>query len=246
VWRRGFLALAGVSLVVGACSQKPAAGHEPAAPSARDDRAKERDMMVSQQIEARGVRDPRVLAAMRKVPRHEFVPKEQVPRAYDDHPLPIGHEQTISQPYIVAAMSELASVGPGARVLEVGTGSGYQAAILAELGAQVFTIEIVEPLARSAAATLARLGYDQVKVRAGDGYRGWPEEAPFDAVIVTAAPPRVPEPLKEQTKVGGRLVIPVGEGYQELLVLTRTPKGFVERAVFPVRFVPMTGEAQEK
>lgn len=202
--------------------------------------------MVSQQIEARGVRDPRVLAAMRKVPRHEFVPEEQVPLAYEDHPLPIGHEQTISQPYIVAAMSELANVGPGARVLEIGTGSGYQAAILAELGAQVFSIEIVEPLAKSAAATLARLGYDQVHVRAGDGTRGWPDEAPFDAVIVTAAPPRVPEPLKEQTKVGGRLVIPVGEDHQELLVLTRTPKGFVERTIFAVRFVPMTGEARER
>jgi protein-L-isoaspartate(D-aspartate) O-methyltransferase len=236
--------LALVALCV-ACAQAKA----PPAPAARADatgRTDERMVMVSEQIEARGVRDPRVLDAMRRVPRHEFVPAEHARLAYADHPLPIGHEQTISQPYIVAIMSELANVGPGSKVLEIGTGSGYQAAILAELGADVLSIEIVEPLARRAAATLERLGYRSVRVRAGDGYRGWPEEAPFDAVLVTAAPPRIPDPLKEQLAVGGRLVIPVGELNQELLVLTRTPKGVVEREVFPVRFVPMTGEAQTR
>jgi protein-L-isoaspartate(D-aspartate) O-methyltransferase len=200
--------------------------------------------MVTEQIEARGVRDPRVLEAMRKVPRHEFVPREQRPYAYADHPLPIGHQQTISQPYIVAAMTELAQVRPGARVLEIGTGSGYQAAVLAELGAEVYSIEIVEPLARSAAATLERLGY-RVQVRAGDGYQGWPEHAPFEAIVVTAAPPRIPEPLKQQLAEGGRLVIPVGDFYQELVVLTRRGGELERRSVFPVRFVPMTGEAQQ-
>lgn len=227
-----------LALVTVACAQKPA----PVA----DGKARERMVMVSEQIESRGVRDPRVLDAMRKVPRHEFVPADYVAQAYGDHPLPIGLDQTISQPYIVAAMTELANLGPGSKVLEIGTGSGYQAAILAELGTEVFTIEILEPLAKRAEETLRRLGYKNVHVRAGDGYKGWPEEAPFDAIVVTAAPPRVPEPLKEQLKVGGRLVVPVGEQYQELLVLTRTPKGIVERAVFPVRFVPMTGEAQKK
>ena len=199
--------------------------------------------MVTEQIESRGVRDPRVLAAMRKVPRHEFVPEEQRPHAYEDHPLPIGHDQTISQPFIVAAMTELAQVGPGTRVLEIGTGSGYQAAVLAELGAEVFSIEIVEPLARSAAATLDRLGY-RVTVRAGDGYQGWPDRAPFDVILVTAAPPRIPEPLQQQLVDGGRLVIPVGDRYQELVVLTRRGNQLDRRSVFPVRFVPMTGEAQ--
>lgn len=202
--------------------------------------------MVSGQIESRGVRGPEVLRAMRKVPRHAFVPKSQQMQSYEDRPLPIGHRQTISQPYIVALMSELADVGPGDTVLEVGTGSGYQAAVLAELGAKVFSIEIVEPLAKRAATTLEELGYDDVEVRHGDGYAGWPEHAPFDAVVVTAAPPKIPAPLKEQLKVGGRLVIPVGKYFQSLKVVTRTRKGFREREVLPVRFVPMTGEAQSQ
>jgi len=202
--------------------------------------------MVSTQIEARGVRDPRVLEAMRKVPRHRFMPESERARAYADRPLPIGHRQTISQPYIVALMSELAGVKPGDTVLEVGTGSGYQAAVLAEMGVKVFSIEIIEPLAKQAKATLEELGYGKrVEVRHGDGYAGWPEHAPFDAVVVTAAPPEIPQPLKEQLEVGGHLVIPVGKYYQRLLRVTRTKNGFREKSVIPVRFVPMTGKAQE-
>jgi protein-L-isoaspartate(D-aspartate) O-methyltransferase len=161
--------------------------------------------------------------------------------------LPIGHQQTISQPYIVALMTELADVKPGDTVLEVGTGSGYQAAVLAQMGAKVFSIEIVESLAKEANALLSDLGYGKrVNVRHGDGYAGWPEHAPFDAVIVTAAPPKIPEPLKQQLKVGGRLVIPVGKYYQSLIQVTRTKDGFREKSVIPVRFVPMTGKAQER
>ena len=201
--------------------------------------------MVSAQIEARGVRDARVLEAMRKVPRHRFVPQGQRAHAYQDRPLPIGHRQTISQPYIVALMSELAGVKPGDAVLEVGTGSAYQAAVLAEMGVKVFSIEIIEPLAKRAEATLSKLGYtSNVQVRHGDGYAGWPEHAPFDAILVTAAPPKIPEPLKQQLKLGGRLIIPVGERYQSLLKVTRTKDGFREESVIPVRFVPMTGKAQ--
>jgi protein-L-isoaspartate(D-aspartate) O-methyltransferase len=203
-----------------------------------------REAMVAEQIAARGVRDGRVLDAMRNVPRHEFVPAELRGAAYGDRPLPIGKSQTISQPYIVALMTELAEVRRGSRVLEVGTGSGYQAAVLAEMGADVYSIEIVESLARSAADRLRRLGYGSVHVRHGDGYRGWPEHAPFDAIVVTAAPPGIPPPLKAQLKAGGRLVIPVGERFQELQVITRSAEGFSVRSVAPVAFVPMTGEAQ--
>ena len=202
--------------------------------------------MLSEHIEARGVRDPRVLRALRNVPRHEFVPAEVSAAAYADRPLPIGHGQTISQPYIVAAMTELAGVDERSRVLEIGTGSGYQAAVLAEIVDQVYSIEIVEPLARSATATLERLGYQNVHVRHGDGYRGWPEAAPFDAVVLTAAPPSIPEPLKRQVKLGGRLVAPVGDTYQQLIVMIREEDGFSLRSVLPVTFVPMTGEAQER
>jgi protein-L-isoaspartate(D-aspartate) O-methyltransferase len=202
--------------------------------------------MVAAQIEARGVRDGRVLQAMRRVERHRFVPPEQAGSAYQDRPLPIGHGQTISQPYIVALMTAEARIGPGARVLEIGTGSGYQAAVLSVLAREVYSIEIVEPLAHEAAARLAALGYRNVTVRAGDGYQGWPEKAPFDAILVTAAPPEIPQPLLDQLAVGGRLVAPVGEAQQELVVVERTAAGLRRHALLPVRFVPMTGQARER
>ncbi|MFP5378485.1 MAG: protein-L-isoaspartate(D-aspartate) O-methyltransferase [Vicinamibacteria bacterium] len=195
--------------------------------------------MVETQIRARGVRDPRVLAAMRKVPRHRFVPESERGAAYGDHPLPIGHGQTISQPYIVAFMTEALGVGPGAKVLEIGTGSGYQAAVLGEIAGEVYTVEIVSPLAAQAAALLADLGYANVPVRDGDGYAGWPEHAPYDAIMVTAAPEEVPAPLVEQLAVGGRLVIPVGTVEQHLLVYTKQADGRLrEEDRMPVRFVP--------
>jgi protein-L-isoaspartate(D-aspartate) O-methyltransferase len=209
-------------------------------------REQARERMVKDQIEARDVRDPRTLAALRKVPRHLFVPEESQRLAYEDHPLPIGHGQTISQPYIVAFMTEALGLVGGETVLEVGTGSGYQAAVLAEIAARVYSIEIVEPLAREATERLARLGHRNVEVRAGDGYLGWPEAAPFDAIMVTAAAPRIPEPLKQQLKDGGRLVIPVGDDYQELILVTRRGDHYEERSVLPVRFVPMTGEVRRK
>jgi protein-L-isoaspartate(D-aspartate) O-methyltransferase len=205
------------------------------------DRAAERLRMVREQLEARNIHDPRVLEAMRKVPRHEFVPEWIRDRAYDDGALPIGLDQTISQPYIVALMSELAEVGPESRVLEVGTGSGYQAAVLAELAGQVYTIEIVPALAERAAHDLHALGYDRVHTRTGDGWAGWPEEAPFDAILVTAAPDHVPPRLIEQLAPGGRLVIPVGRGVQSLEVHHRTETGIEVETVAPVLFVPMTG-----
>ena len=201
--------------------------------------------MVESQIAARGIRNPDVLEAVRRVPRHRFVPESLQESAYQDRPLPIGHGQTISQPYVVALMTELADVKAGDTVLEVGTGSGYQAAVLAQLGVKVYSIEIIEPLAEQARAVLEATGYgEQVEVRTGDGYAGWPEHAPFDAVIVTAAPPVIPEPLKQQLRVGGRLVIPVGQSFQRLLRITRSETGFEEENVLPVRFVPMTGRAQ--
>lgn len=206
-------------------------------------RATEREEMVRDQIEARGIRDPAVLLAMRRAPRHLFVPEGARSAAYDDRPVPIGWGQTISQPYVVALMSELAEVRPGSRVLEIGTGSGYQAAILAEIGARVWSIEIVEPLANRSAALLRQLGLD-VTVRHGDGYGGWPEQAPFDAILLTAAPPEIPEPLLKQLAPGGRLIAPVGRILQELVVVTAEPDGFGRREVVPVRFVPMTGRAQ--
>ncbi len=202
-----------------------------------------RARMVDTQILARGVRDPRVLAAMRKVPRHKFVDPSERDRAYEDHPLPIAGSQTISQPYIVALMTELLALPEKARVLEIGTGSGYQSAVLGELAAEVYSIEIVPALAHSASEKLKELGYTNVTVREGDGYRGWPEHAPFDGIIVTAAPERIPQPLVEQLAVGGRMVIPVGGFFQELKVFTKQEDGRLsEKDVLPVRFVPMTGE----
>jgi protein-L-isoaspartate(D-aspartate) O-methyltransferase len=216
----------------------------PAPQPGADETVQAREQMVRQQIEARGVSHPRTLEAMRRVPRHLFVPEEFAAEAYADHPLPIGHRQTISQPYIVAFMTEALGLDGDETVLEVGTGSGYQAAVLAELAAKVYTIEIVEPLALEARARLERLGYTNVEVRAGDGYRGWPEAAPFDAIMITAAAPRIPEPLKQQLAEGGRLILPVGDEYQELVVVTRRGDRFEQRSVLPVRFVPMTGEVR--
>ena len=195
-------------------------------------------------LEAEGITSSRVLQALRAVPRHEFVPAGSRRWAYGNYPLPIGEGQTISQPYIVALMTQLLRLEPDDKVLEVGTGSGYQAAVLALLAREVYTIEIVEPLGKRAEQDLRRLGYRNVQVRIGDGYRGWPEAAPFDAIVVTAAPDRIPRPLVEQLAVGGRLVIPVGPrfGVQELNVLTKTKKGVFRESVIPVQFVPMVGE----
>jgi len=204
-----------------------------------------RDRMVREQIESRGVTNAQVLAAMRKVPRHEFVPEQWAVAAYEDHPLPIGCGQTISQPYIVALMTELVQPTQGAKVLEVGTGSGYQAAILAETGAEVYSIEILGPLAKESAERLKRLGYDRVHVKQGDGYLGWPEHAPFDAIVVTAGADHVPPPLVEQLKPGGRMVIPVGQlhGEQSLLLVQKSSDGKVTtRNVGAVLFVPLTRE----
>jgi protein-L-isoaspartate(D-aspartate) O-methyltransferase len=203
--------------------------------------------MVDSQIEGRGVSDPATLAAMRKVPRWEFVPASIKDRAFEDNPLAIGEGQTISQPYIVAYMTEALKLEADDKVLEVGTGSGYQAAILGVIAADVYTIEIIPSLAEDARGTLERLGYDNVHVRVGDGYRGWPEEAPFAAIIVTCAPDHVPQALLEQLADGGRLVLPLGGRYPQMLKrYTRRGDTFEEEDLEPVLFVPMTGEAQEK
>ena len=198
--------------------------------------------MVDEQIAARDIRSPRVLEAMRRVPRHEFVPASLRRSAYEDSPLPIGHDQTISQPYIVAYMTDALDLDGTERVLEIGTGSGYQAAVLGELAKEVYTIEIVVPLADRARQALKQLGYKNVHVRTGNGYLGWPEQAPFDRVMVTAAPDDVPPALVEQLKVGGLMAIPVGVGVQELRILRRTASGLETLRTLPVRFVPMTGK----
>jgi protein-L-isoaspartate(D-aspartate) O-methyltransferase len=225
------------------------AGPGEAGPVRTDPYAGPRSDMVARQLRApgRGIRNEHVLAAMGRVPRHEFVPEPLRGAAYSDRPLPIGHGQTISQPYIVAFMTEVLDPAPTDRVLEVGTGSGYQAAVLAGLVREVYSIEIVPPLGVRARADLARLGYGNVHVRIGDGYAGWPERAPFDAIIVTCSPEHVPAPLIAQLRDGGRMVIPVGEagGVQELYLLEKRGAQVVRRAVLPVRFVPMTGRAQE-
>jgi protein-L-isoaspartate(D-aspartate) O-methyltransferase len=197
--------------------------------------------MVDEQLRARGIRDTRVLDAMARVPRHAFVPEDQQAAAYGDHPLPIGFGQTISQPYIVAFMTEALELQPTDRVLEIGTGSGYQAAILAELAAAVYTIEIVPELAERAGATLMVQGYKQVHVRLGDGYQGWPEHAPFDKIILTAAPETMPDTLVDQLAVGGRLIAPVGPvgGDQELRIVTKAHDGVTTTRSLAVRFVPM-------
>src|SRR5262245_48470118 len=207
------------------------------------DFASQRQRMVEQQLKPRGIKDERVLAAMAKVPREEFVPADERSDAYEDGPLPIGYDQTISQPYIVAFMTEQLRPKPRDRVLEMGSGSGYQGANLGEQVADVYTIEIVEPLAKTGEATLQRLGYKNVHLMVGDGYRGWPEEAPFDAIVVTCAPGKVPQPLVDQLKDDGRMVIPVGERFaQELYLLEKKNGQLKESATLPVRFVPMTRE----
>ena len=208
--------------------------------------AAQRQRMVEQQLKPRGIKDDRVLAAMAGVPREEFVPAGERGDAYEDGPLPIGFDQTISQPYIVAFMTEQLRLKPSDRLLEIGTGSGYQAAVLAELVTDVYTIEIVEPLAKTAEATLQRLGYKNVHLRVGDGYQGWPEAAPFDAIIVTCAPDKVPQPLLEQIKDGGCMVIPVGERFAQQLYLLEKKNGQLkESATLPVRFVPMAREQKK-
>ncbi len=235
------------ALCLGACSGGPAvAAGGSATPGDRYTEAR-RDM-VTNQLRARGIANEKVLSAMSRVPRHEFVPTLFRSLAYADRPLPIGHDQTISQPYIVAFMTEALKPAPTDRVLEIGTGSGYQAAVLAELVAKVYTIEIVQPLGERASADLARLKYDNVHVRIGDGYEGWPEHAPFDAIIVTCSPEHVPQPLADQLRDGGRMIIPVGDpkSGQELFLLEKRGTKVVQRAVMPVRFVPMTGRAKDR
>jgi len=202
----------------------------------------ERQGMVNEQLEARGIRAPRVLDAMRRVPRHLFVPEPQRAQSYSDSPLPIGYGQTISQPYIVAFMTQALDVQPNHTVLEIGTGSGYQAAVLSVLANRVFSIEIVEPLAEFARRTLAETGYRNVEVRTGNGYSGWPEHAPYDRIMVTAAPDEIPPVLVQQLKIGGLMAVPVGSVTQQLLVLRRTTTGMETLSTLPVRFVPMTGK----
>lgn len=201
--------------------------------------AEARRAMVTQQIIARGVTDDQVINAMRTVPRHRFVPFLFKSLAYNDRPLPIGHDQTISQPYIVALMTELLSLRGDEKVLEIGTGSGYQAAVLAQLADEVYSIEIVEPLAQRSRRLLQEMGYDNVTVRCGDGYKGWREHAPFDAIIITCAPPEIPDELIAQLGEGGRMVVPVGTYHQELLLITKEKGTIKTRDVLPVRFVPM-------
>lgn len=207
--------------------------------------ARKRFRMVNDQIIARGVKDPLVLEAMSNVPRHEFVLPVYHPDAYEDGPLPIGFGQTISQPYIVAEMTALAQITPESKVLEIGTGCGYQTAVLAEIAAQVYSIEIVAELGLAAAERLRILGYENIHIRIGDGYQGWPDEAPFHAIVVAAAPSKIPQPLVDQLAVGGNLVIPVGDYHQELDVILKTADGIQRQRGISVRFVRMTGEAEK-
>ena len=208
-------------------------------------RQAERDQMVQEQIMARGVTDPRVLHVMRTIPRHQFVLESDVEEAYEDHPLSIGFGQTISQPYIVAFMTEALNLQPHERVLEIGAGSGYQAAVLSQLAQKVFSIEIVESLADRAKKTLNNLGINNVIIRTGDGYQGWLNEAPFDAIMLTAAPEHIPQPLLDQLVIGGRLILPLGKMVQRLILMKRTQEVWKKDELFPVAFVPMTGEVQE-
>lgn len=209
-------------------------------------RSLERMQMVESQLLSRGINDPRVITAMQVVPRERFIPLQLQQSAYLDRPLPIGYQQTISQPFVVAYMTEALQLKPNSRVLEIGTGSGYQAAILGEIAETVYSIEIIQPLYERARTVLAEEGYDNVHVQLGDGYTGWPEEAPFDAIIVTAAPDHIPQPLVEQLAVGGRLIVPVGENRQVLTEIIRTENDITQESTLPVIFVPMTGQAEQR
>ncbi len=208
-------------------------------------RQAERTRMVDSQLASRGIKDPRILAVMKKIPRHAFIPPAGHRLAYRDHPVRIGHDQTISQPYIVGFMTEVLSPDEAHRVLEIGTGSGYQAAVLAELVKEVYTIEIVPPLAVRARKRLDQLGYKNIRYRIGDGYQGWPDAGPFDRIILTAAPPKIPAPLLAQLKLGGVMIAPIGRAAQALVKITRTKAGYTRESILPVRFVPMTGRAQK-
>ncbi len=210
-----------------------------------DPRQAERAQMVQDQIVGRGIVAPRVIQAMGTIPRHWFVLESDAEEAYEDHPLPIGFGQTISQPYIVAFMTEALKLQPHERVLEIGTGSGYQTAILSQLVDKVFSIEIVASLADRAKETLSNLEIHNVEIRAGDGYQGWPKEAPFDAIMLTAAPEYIPQPLLDQLAMGGRLILPLGKRVQRLILMKRAQDGWQKDVLLPVAFVPMTGEAQE-
>jgi protein-L-isoaspartate(D-aspartate) O-methyltransferase len=205
-----------------------------------------RERMVERQIALRVIKNQLVLDAMRKVKRHEFVSPSQQAEAYEDGPLPIGQGQTISQPYVVALMTELARVAPHSKVLEIGTGCGYQTAVLAEIAREVYSIELIEDLGKVVYERLSTLGYKNVHLRIGDGYQGWPEAAPFDAIIVTAAPDHIPQPLLDQLQTGGRMIVPIGDFYQELEVVTKTETGIKRERTIPVRFVPMRGKAQRQ
>lgn len=242
-WRRKSLGAMFVLLAWGCCQAQPP---PPAVSSGGASLyQRERRTMIERQLRGRDITDPKVLAAMNDVPREEFVPEELRPMAHADRPLPIGLGQTISQPYIVALMTQLARLPEHGKALDVGTGSGYQAAVLAKVCKEVYSIEILEPLADSARQRFERLGYTNITVRHGDGYQGWPEQAPFDAIIVAAAPGHVPQPLIDQLAPGGRLIIPVGDTSQELILIEKAADGAVRRrAIAPVAFVPMTGEAQ--
>lgn len=224
------------TVIVATCAASP--NQAPTSDTRQDARAQ----MVETQLKAREIRDAAVLNAMSRVPRHLFVPPDVQPFAYEDRPLPIGRGQTISQPFIVAYMTEALQLQPNHTVLEIGTGSGYQAAVLAELVRQVYTIEIVPDLAASARRTLADAGYKNVEVRAGNGYLGWPEHAPYPRIIVTAAPPEIPKALIDQLAVGGIMVVPVGTGYQEMIVVSKTANGITQKKTIPVRFVPMVSK----
>lgn len=236
----------GLAISLGGCAGPGTEkeGEKPESAREGDSYEEARKQMVATQIRSRGITDKRVLAAMEKVPRHMFVPETYQSQAYSDSPLPIGYGQTISQPYIVALMTEALKIEPGDKVFEVGTGSGYQAAVLAEMGAEVYTMEIVMELASVASETFNLLNYNKIQTRLGDAYQGWVEHSPFDAVIVTAAPERVPQPLLDQLKIGGRMVVPVGGRFQDLVLITKTAEGLQKESLGPVIFVPMTGQAR--